>query len=272
MSNIYRKVAPYGERIAEEQRKLISKRYHIVTKAINEQYWDSQSDILHSLYVGSYGRNTAIDTSDIDILVELPESEYYRFDNLSGNGQSRLLQSVKAALSSPYPRSQINADGQIVKIKFSDEIYFEILPAFKNSFGKYKYPNTNQGGSWQITDPKKEQEAMRVKNTQTNGLLFDTCRHMRLIRDECFSSYFLSGIVIDSFVYHFMDNWHWPSPDDTPSENTASYEEYLFQKFNENKMLSYGDLELSAPGSGDEVSTEKSIDCLEKVLRFMADK
>ncbi|MDR3320286.1 MAG: nucleotidyltransferase domain-containing protein [Desulfovibrio sp.] len=32
------------------------------------------------MYVGSYGSETAIDESDIDILVELPESEYTRYD------------------------------------------------------------------------------------------------------------------------------------------------------------------------------------------------
>ena len=32
---------------------------------------------------------------------------------------------------------------------------------------------------------------------------------MRQIRDTHFSSYHLPGIVIDSFVYHYIDNWRW---------------------------------------------------------------
>lgn len=48
--------------------------------------------------MGSYGRRTAINTSDLDILVLLPESEYSQFDSLKGNGQSRLLQAVKCAI------------------------------------------------------------------------------------------------------------------------------------------------------------------------------
>lgn len=67
MSN---RVQKNGERISYDTRKLVSLRYHTVTKAINNEFWNSISDTQHSLYVGSYGRNTAIDTSDVDILVE----------------------------------------------------------------------------------------------------------------------------------------------------------------------------------------------------------
>lgn len=42
-------------------------RYHSITKRINQDFWNSDSDISHSLYVGSYGRGTCICTSDIDI-------------------------------------------------------------------------------------------------------------------------------------------------------------------------------------------------------------
>ena len=71
-----------------------------------------ESETLHSLYVGSYGRGTAIDDSDIDILMELPEVEYNRFDAVWGNGQSRLLQAVRSAILESYPRSDVRADGR----------------------------------------------------------------------------------------------------------------------------------------------------------------
>lgn len=50
---------------------------------------------------------------------------------------------------------------------------------------------------------------MRSKNNSDYGLLFDTCKHMRYIRDSFFSSYHLSGIVIDSFVYAAIGGWSW---------------------------------------------------------------
>ena len=53
------------ESIPQEVRQNISSRYRTVTKAINQEFYDSGSEIKHSLYVGSYGRGTAVDTSDI---------------------------------------------------------------------------------------------------------------------------------------------------------------------------------------------------------------
>ena len=84
--------------ITLETRKIISNRYKTVTKAINREFWNILSDTQNSIYVGSYGRRTAINTSDLDILVLLPESEYNRFDSLKGNGQSRLLQADRKSV------------------------------------------------------------------------------------------------------------------------------------------------------------------------------
>ena len=47
------KVSKCGEIIPKEMRKTISLRYHTITKAINQEFWDSTSDTLHSFYVGS---------------------------------------------------------------------------------------------------------------------------------------------------------------------------------------------------------------------------
>lgn len=151
-----------GEVISQDIRSAIARRYHTVTAAINREFWNTSSDTQNSLYVGSYGRGTAIDSSDLDILMILPEREYERHDSLKENGQSRLLQSVRQAIMNTYPRSDIRADGQVVKIAFSDGMKFEILPAFKNIDwygnwdGTYKYPDSNMGGNWRSTNPKAE--------------------------------------------------------------------------------------------------------------------
>ena len=65
-----------SETISQDQRGLVAKRYKTITRAINSEFWNSISDTQHSLYVGSYGRGTAIDTSDLDVLVQLPKAEY----------------------------------------------------------------------------------------------------------------------------------------------------------------------------------------------------
>jgi predicted nucleotidyltransferase len=91
-------VQKQGELIPMDTRSTISTRYHAITRAINREFWNSQSETQNSLYVGSYGRGTAIDTSDLDVLVELPQGEYIRYDLVKGNGQSRLLQALRTSI------------------------------------------------------------------------------------------------------------------------------------------------------------------------------
>jgi len=272
--NMSSKVIRYDSVIPLITRQSIANRYHTVTKAINREFWNSTSETAHSLYVGSYGRNTAINTSDIDILIEIPEDEYNRHSYTKGNGQSRLLQAVKDAIKNTYSRSDIRADGQVVKITFSDNMKFEILPAFPQTscFGDvtYKYPDTNMGGNWRTTDPKSEQKAMKEKNNSSNGLLCATCKHIRIIRDDSYSSYHLSGILIDSFVYVAMDRWHFTDGDGNSSSQSKSYEQALLDYYNQVSLNGLFSLSLSAPGSRMQIDTSKGWDVLGKVLNKMA--
>ena len=261
-------VIKHGEMISNDILNTISTRYHTITAAINKEFWNSTSSVSHTLYVGSYGRGTAIDTSDVDVLAILPESEYNRYDYLKGNGQSRLLQAVKNAILNSYPRTSIHADGQVVIVQFTDGIKFEVVPAFEKHdyFGgvTYIYPDTNNGGNWKSTNPKAEQEAMKDKNKSSNGLLKDTCKHIRTVRDTQFSSYHLPGILIDSFVFNAMGNWRWTPPNEEGSSSAAgTYEQVLLDYYNSHKWST-----LIAPGSNQFIDTG-SYDILEKVLKYM---
>ena len=258
--------------IPQETRSLVSKRYHTITKAVNKEFWDSDSDTANSLYVGSYGRGTAIDTSDLDVLVSLPQDQFDYFNNLKGNSQSRLLQAVRSAILSTYPKTDVSADGQVVDVVFSDGMKFEILPAFESTYrgfslGSYTYADTNNGGKWRSTFPKVEQDAMKKKNDESNGLLFDTCKHMRYIRDNYFSSCHLSGIVIDSFVFKAIGSWHWTPEGQTSSTPAGTYEKKLLDEFN--IFFKWSD-NIATPGSNQNISFIESRDTLGKVLNFMA--
>ena len=178
------------------------------------------------------------------------------------------------AVKAVYPKSDIRADGQVVKINFSDGMQFELLPVFKSTNfwgewdGTYLHADTNDGGSWETTNPKAEQKAVKEKNSETNGLLFDTCKHIRYIRDNYFSCYRLSGITIDSFVYAAIGNWHWPKDGMTSTTPSGTYESALLNYFK--YCTSNGNLVLKAPGSNDVISADRDIYCLGKVLEYMA--
>ena len=112
------RVPKEGYSIDRDTRSIIATRYRTVTKAVNKSLWLSDSDTAHSFYVGSYGRGTAIDTSDVDILIEVPSSFYVTSNTSTYNPQSRLLQVVKDAILNSYPRSDVRGDGQVVVISF----------------------------------------------------------------------------------------------------------------------------------------------------------
>jgi hypothetical protein len=48
----------------------ISYRYRRITRQLNTDFWNTNSDTSHSLYVGSYGRDTAAKgLSDLDMAI-----------------------------------------------------------------------------------------------------------------------------------------------------------------------------------------------------------
>src|SRR5215469_12328611 len=99
----------------------ISTRYKNITQRLNTDFWTNTSDTAHSLYVGSYGRGTAIEgISDLDMLFQLPYSVYQQYDRHLGNGKSALLQAVKTSIEETYSTTSLRADGQVILVPFTD--------------------------------------------------------------------------------------------------------------------------------------------------------
>lgn len=184
----------------------IATRYARITRRLNTDFWTTTSDTAHSLYVGSYGRNTAIaGFSDVDMIFQLPYSEYERYNNYSGNGQSALLQAVKASIEKTYATTSIRADGQVIMVPFDDGITFEVVPAFVNDNDSFTFPNANDGGSWKVTNPRPEIKAIRDRNAATNGNLIPLCRMMRDWKNKW--SVPVGGLLIDTLAYQFIETW-----------------------------------------------------------------
>jgi hypothetical protein len=182
----------------------ISYRYKRITKQLNKDFWNIESDIQNSLYAGSYGRDTDIHTSDVDMLFILPYEVYKQFDNYKGNGQSALLQTVKKSIGQTYI-SYMRGDGQVVKIDFTDSICFELVPCFLNNDGSFTYPDTNDGGKWKITNPKPEIVAIKKANQQWNHNLKRLCRMVRAWKDTWDVP--IGGLLIDTLAYSFLKQW-----------------------------------------------------------------
>ena len=185
-----------------------------IAKKLNKHYYDLQVDITTHLYiVGSVGRNTAIkNSSDLDLLFDLPTSVYSRFNNYESNGQSALLQEVKTILAERYPKTKMSADGQVVVIEFTNYTV-ELVPAFLQTDDRFKYPDTHDGGSWKYTDPLKEQSEGVSCNDKSNGKYFDFCHLIRAWKNEI--GFRFGGLLIDTLIYnHFKENDYFVEQED----------------------------------------------------------
>ena len=222
---------------------VISYRYKAVTKRLNTDFWETASDTAHSLYVGSYGRNTAIHgTSDVDMIFRLPDSVYRQYDDYSGNGQSALLQAVRTSVKKTYSDTSVGADGQVILIPFSDGITFELVPGFAKKDDSYTFPDSNGGGSWKTTNPKPEIEAIRTRNNTCNNNLVPLCRMMRSWKKKW--SVPLGGLLIDTLAYQFIIDWE-------NRDKSYLYYDYMCRDFFAYMADQSTDQEYwKAPGSG----------------------
>ena len=201
----------------------ITLRYKAITQRLNTDFWTTTSDTAHSLYVGSYGRNTAIDGfSDLDMVFELPSDLYYQYDKHQGNGQSSLLQAVRTSIRRTYPSSDIGGDGQVVVVNFTDGMTFEVVPVFPNTAGSYTYPDSNGGGSWKTTNPRAEIKALRERNDTLNKNLVPLCRMMRAWKKTWDVP--ISGLLVDTLAYQFIENYE-------HREKSYVYYDYMCRDF-----------------------------------------
>jgi len=179
----------------------ISYRYGEITCCLNEKYRDTESKTANSLQVGSYGRFTAIKgISDLDMIYMMPKSEWDRFKD---GRQSVLLQEVKNTIKKRYPKTEMRGDGQVVVISFGNQ-EVEVVPAFEQDDGSFKYPDTNNGGSWPITNPRAEIKAISDIDSKKNQNLRRLCKMIRAWKNE--HGVLMGGLLIDTLSHNFLNS------------------------------------------------------------------
>ena len=197
----------------------IDAKFKAITKRLNMSFWDSNSESEHSYKVGSLGRQTAIKgVSDMDMLFVLPDEVYKQYNNYQGNGQSALLQTVKAEIKKRYTHEStiVRGDGQVVVVSFSN-YEVEVCPAFLESDGSYTYPDSNNGGKWRGTDPMPEIDASESMIENTNQHFKYVCQLVRAWRNHV--GFKMGGLLVDTLVNNFFEKY--------PSYQTVDFEDYL---------------------------------------------
>lgn len=182
----------------------ISGKYNSITKRLNKSFYNIDSDTDYSFKVGSYGRKTAINgVSDLDMLYVLTDDIYKKYNGYESNGQSALLQDLKNSILETYSTTDIRGDGQVVVISFSNYIV-EVCPAFLQLDGGYKYPDSNNGGSWKKTNPIAEIDELYNFDKDTNGNLSNLAKMTRAWKNKCGVK--IGGLLIDTLCYEFLKN------------------------------------------------------------------
>lgn len=161
------------------------------------------------------------------------------------DGQSALLQAVRNSIRVTYPTTEVGGDGQVVVVQFSDGIKFEVVPVFINDDKSYTYPDSNNGGSWKVTNPIPEIRTISLANSLYNKKVKHLARMTRAWKKN--NNVLIKGLLIDTFAYNFMHQWLYKD---------KSYLHYDYMTRDFMKYLSERDRTQDywrAPGSGQEV-------------------
>lgn len=243
-----------------KNRGQIGKRYRSITRALNLKFRGNDSKTSYSKQVGSYGRKSGIHgISDLDMLYELHSDDWKRFEH----NPSYLLQVVRGAIREVYKKTEVRGDGQVVVVTFKDKAKFEICPVFRQDDGRYKYPDSNNGGSWPKCNADAELLAFRELNTLRKGHLRRLSKMVRAWKER--NDVSMSGFLIDTLCYKFFKN-----NSDFDEKSYASYDQLSLDFFSFLEKEGTPDY-YRAFGSMSKVPVKKSFHRVAKAAREMCE-
>ena len=193
-----------------------------VVRALNDHYWGSQSTTKHSRFIGSWGKYTRVrPPRDVDVLFELPDSVYHRFEGRTGNRQSQLLQEVKGVLATTFTTTSLKGDGPVVKVPFTS-YNVELIPAFSLTNGQYWVCMTDSGGYYKNADYEAESRRVKASNDSTKN---NTRRLIRMMkRWQAYCSVPIRSFWIELVVMDFLDGW-------AHSKESSVYYDWMVRDF-----------------------------------------
>ena len=196
--------------LTKEQRKDAITKYREVCKTLHSKYYD-QEDYKNTRFLfGSYKKKTAIrpmtEDQDIDVLFKMPPEKFDEYDDNTSNPQSQLLQDIRNILKEKYSTSEkVKAWGKVILVKTSDGKHnIELLPAWEEENGSFKIPNSENSGSWENFDPRKEIDLFKESNKKTNGLTRTLSKMIKKWAREV-DSLTIKSYEIENFVIKFLE-------------------------------------------------------------------
>ena len=209
-----------------------------------ERHYNGSNAIQPPIFaVGSWGKGTqGKKSNDIDIMALFDWSVYERFEAYTSNGQSALLQEIKSVLEIPYSQTRIRGDGQVVVVDFNT-IAVELVPVFSLTNEQFLMPDTNNGGSWRIVDPKAQIDHIAQADLEFKGNVRNLCRIIKCWKAE--KDIKIKSFLIELLVVEFLKNTNW-------SKNGYFWYDWLIRDYFK-FMMDYSDGYATIPGTADRI-------------------
>ena len=200
-------------RLTGKQEEDAKVKYDGVCETLNNYYYEeSKYDGSTKFLFGSYKKKTNIrpltTSQDVDVIFKMPIEEFDKYNNTAGNGQSALLQKIKDILKDKYTTTdKIKGWGKVVLVQFADGTHnVEVVPAWEQENGTFKIPNTEDGGRWEIFNPRNDINSFEESNKNTKGLTADLTRILKKWKREV-SSLSLKSYAIENYVIDFLSGY-----------------------------------------------------------------
>jgi hypothetical protein len=221
-------------RLTADQELDAQTKYEGVCKKLHSAYYNTEWNGSTKLLFGSYRLKTNVrpltPNHDVDVLFKIPKETYERFKNYQSNGPSSLLQEIKDHLKEKYTTTdKIKAWGKVVLVQFTNNTHnVELLPAYEEEDGTFTIPNSENGGSWEKFDPRKQVNLFQKSNNTTNGLTAELSRMIKTWLNKVATCDYKS-YNLQSDVMKFLDSNFKSGADFNEYSNVIkSFFEYLY--------------------------------------------
>lgn len=186
-------------------------KYTGVCQKLYSHYYNGEYDAGKKYLFGSYKTRTNVrpltEDQDVDVLFKIPQSTYDKFDQYESNGQAALLQEVKNILKEKYTTTDtIKAWGKVILVQFQENHHnVELLPALEQEDDTFLIPNSENGGSWEVFDPRAEVERFRTSNDNTGGLTRELTKMLKAWAHNTTSMTYKSCKRLDDVIKFLED-------------------------------------------------------------------
>lgn len=197
--------------ITPKQKDDAQTKYTGVCEKLHSKYYNGSYLESNKFLFGSYKTHSSIrpiaPDQDVDVIFKIPKETLEKFKAYTSNGPAALLQEIKECLNEKYTTTdEIKAWGKVVLVQFTTGAHnVEVLPAFENEDGSFTIPNSENGGSWDLFNPRSQVDAFNQSNQNTNGLTRDLVKMLKAWVRNVSTLKFKSYLIVET-VIPFLDD------------------------------------------------------------------